>query len=226
MGKYFLISFDDGCIWDEQLVQILNGHGLKGTFNLNSGLGDFVWEYHGFPVRRQHPADAVCLYRGHEVASHSLHHPCLEGLTDGELLYQVGRDCTNLQSLFGMEDIGFAVPFSYCDEHQIGLLRPGLRYLRLSEFSDSFALPTDPWHIPVHALYNQPDVRERIAAFAADPAAEGLFVLAGHSYELEALGHWQYLQELLTYIRTFAFQNLTTMEFVNLCYSKEGTLCL
>ncbi len=226
MGKYFLISFDDGALWDGKLVKLLNRHGLKGTFNLNSGLENFVWDFQGFPVYRQRLADTVTQYQGHEIASHSLHHPNLEGLPDEQLLWQVGEDCANLKRLFGLRSIGFAVPFTHCSEHQIRLLRPGLRYLRLSEFTGSFALPQDAYHIPVHALYNQSDVRQRIAAFAADPGPHGLFVLAGHSYELEALGQWDYLEDLLSYIGSFGFENMTTMEFAERFYSQEGVLCL
>ena len=45
-----------------------------------------------------------------------------------------------------------------------------------------------------------------------------LFVMAGHSYELEVLNHWEYMEELLTYISGFGFENLTTMEFVKKYY--------
>ncbi len=223
MAKIFLISFDDGSVWDPQLVALLNRHGVKGTFNLNSGLEDFVWDFDGFPVRRQRLAETVALYRGHEVASHSLHHPWLTSLTPPQLDREVGDDCTALKVLFDLEEIGFAVPFTACGEREIRLIRNHLRYIRLSAFAASFDLPADPWHIPIHALYNQEDVKDRIAAFAADPAKDALFVLAGHSYELEALGHWDYMDELLTYIQRFQFEYMTTLEFVNRYYPKEGT---
>ncbi len=108
----------------------------------------------------------------------------------------------------------FAVPFTACWEREIQVLRPLVRYIRLSQESDSFALPRDAYHIPIHALFNQPDVQERIEAFARLPAADGLFVLAGHSYELEAYDLWGYMEELLRFIQGYGFEHLTTMEFV------------
>lgn len=36
--KSLTLSYDDGVQQDIRLVDILNKHGLKGTFNLNSGL--------------------------------------------------------------------------------------------------------------------------------------------------------------------------------------------
>ncbi len=226
MSKVFLISFDDGSVWDPRLVALLNQYGMKGTFNLNSGLEDFVWEFEGFPVRRQKLSQVGDLYRGHEVASHSLHHPWLNSLTPPQLRKEVGEDCANLKVLFGLEEIGFGVPFTACGEREIRLIQKYLRYIRLSEFSDSFALPKDPYHIPIHALYNQEDVKDRIAAFAASPLSDGLFVLAGHSYELEALGHWDCMETLLQYIQAFGFVSMTTMEFVNRYYPKEETQCM
>lgn len=221
MGKILLISFDDGTVWDARFVELLNQYGMKATFNLNSGLEDFVWHYcDRFPVRRQRLSRTVEQYRGHEVASHTLTHPWLNTLTPPQLSREVGEDCRALKTLFGLEDIGFGVPFTACGEREIRIIRKFVRYIRLSEYSDSFALPPDPYHIPIHGLYNDPDIRERLARFASNDLSESVFVLAGHSYELEALEHWQYMEELLAYIRSFGFENMTTMEFVNRYYPK------
>lgn len=216
MRKIFLLSFDDGTVWDARFVELLNQYGLKATFNLNSGLEDFVWYYEDrFPIRRQRLADTVEQYRGHEVASHSLHHHWLNTLTPPQLSREVGEDCAALKALFGLEDIGFGVPFTACGEREIRILRKYVRYIRLSELSDSFAPPADPYHIPIHALYNQPDVRARIAQFAESDLPVSLFVLAGHSYEFEVLDQWDYMEDLLRYIRSFDFEIMTTMEFVH-----------
>ena len=32
------LSYDDGFIYDEKLIRIMDKYGLKGTFNINSGL--------------------------------------------------------------------------------------------------------------------------------------------------------------------------------------------
>lgn len=221
MSKIFLISFDDGTVWDRRFVELLNKYGIKATFNLNSGLEDFVWQYEDrFPVRRQILADTVELYRGHEIASHSLHHHWLNTLTPPQLSREVGDDCAALKQLFGLQEIGFGVPFTACNEREVKIIRKFVRYIRLSEFSDSFAPPADPYHIPIHALYNQPDVRERIAAFAESDLPVALFVMAGHSYELEVLDHWGYMEELLQYIQSFGFEIMTTMDFVNDYYGR------
>ena len=207
MRKIFLLSFDDGTIWDKRFVQLLNKYSIKATFNLNSGLEDFVWLYEDrFPIRRQVLADTVALYQGHEVASHSLHHHWLNTLTPPQLAREVGEDCAALKEIFGLQEIGFGVPFTACDEREIRIIRKFTRYIRLSAFTDSFAPPEDPYHIPIHALYNQPDVREKIAAFAQSDLSVALFVMAGHSYEFEVLDQWDYMEQLLQYIQSFGFE--------------------
>ena len=129
MRKIFLLSFDDGTVWDRRFVELLNQYGMKATFNLNSGLEDFVWYYEDrFPVRRQKLTDTVEQYRGHEVASHTLTHPWLNSLTPPQLRREVEEDCAALKEIFGLQEIGFGVPFTACDEREIGIIRKFVRY--------------------------------------------------------------------------------------------------
>jgi len=219
MANYFLLSFDDGTVYDRRFVKLLNQYNMKGTFNLNSGLEDFVWYYEDkIPIRRQILSETPEQYRGHEIASHSLHHHWLNTLTPPQISREIGEDCEALKSLFGLKEIGFGVPFTACGEREIRIIRKFVRYIRLSEFADTFALPKDPYHIPIHGLYNDADIREKITRFAESDLENGLFVMAGHSYELEVLQHWDYMEQLLQFISGFGFENLTTMEFVNKCY--------
>ena len=220
MSKYFLLSFDDGTVHDKPLVELLNRYGIPCTFNLNSGLEDFVWEFEGHPVLRQRLAETVEQYRGHEIASHSLHHPRLDQLPPPRLRQEVEEDCKALKGIFGVEELGFGVPFTVCEEREIRILRWYVRYIRLSEYASSFELPEDEYHIPIHGLYNDPDIRERIQKFAENRLTDSLFVLAGHSYELEFRNHWEYMEELLRFIRSFDFEIMTTMSFVNRVYPR------
>jgi len=222
MRKIFLLSFDDGTIYDKRFTELLNKYNIKCTFNLNSGLEDFVWQYEDrFPIRRQILSETIEQYRGHEVASHSLHHHWLNTLTPPQLSQEVGADCEALKKLFGLKEIGFGVPFTACGEREIRFIRKFVRYIRLSEFSDSFDLPKDPYRIPIHGLYNDPDIRNKINRFAENDLPVSLFVMAGHSYEFEVLNHWEYMEKLLLFIRSFDFEIMTTMEFVNDCYPQK-----
>jgi peptidoglycan/xylan/chitin deacetylase (PgdA/CDA1 family) len=220
MRKIFLLSFDDGTIYDGRFVELLNRLGIPCTFNLNTGLEDFVWEFEGKPVVRQRLTDTVEQYRGHEIASHTLHHPLLTSLDDESLRREVGEDCENLRRIFGVKELGFGVPFTACGEREVAIIAPMVRYIRLSEFREDFALPEDPYHIPIHGLYNQPDIYNRIYDFSRSQLPVSLFVMAGHSYEFEMLNQWGYMEKLLGYIQSFDFEIMTTMEFVNTFYPK------
>ena len=217
--RILLLSFDDGTVYDKRFVELLNKYGVKCTFNLNSGLEDFVWYYEdNVPIRRQVLADTLEQYRGHEVASHSLHHHWLNTLTPPQLSREIGDDCKALKKLFGLSEIGFGVPFTACSEREIRIIRKFVRYIRLSEFSDTFALPRDPYHIPIHGLYNDPDIYEKLNRFSESDLPISLFVMAGHSYEFEVLDHWQAIEDMIQYICTQDFEIKTTLEFVNEFY--------
>lgn len=219
MRKILILSFDDGTVYDKPFVELLNKYGIIATFNLNSGLEDFVWYYEDrFPIRRQILSETVEQYRGHEVASHSLHHHWLNTLTPPQLSREIGQDAAALKRLFGLTEIGFGVPFTACGEREIRILKKFVRYIRLSEFSDSFALPKDPYHIPIHGLYNDPDIYDKLRHFSESTLPVALFVMAGHSYEFEVFDHWQYIEDMIQCICTQGFEVMTTMEFVKAFY--------
>ena len=59
---------------------------------------------------------------------------------------------------------------------------------------------------------------QRSEQFAESDLDVSLFVMAGHSYELEALDHWEYMEDLLKLVRSYGFETMTTMEFVDEFY--------
>lgn len=73
--KVALVScWDDGTEHDRRLVEILNRHGLKGSFNLNSGKLGLDREQSGWKnfIRAEDVSD---LYAGHEICAHTVNHP-------------------------------------------------------------------------------------------------------------------------------------------------------
>ena len=78
--KVLTMSYDDGKHEDRRLVALFNQYGIKGTFNVNSGL-------EGDPVRIPQ-AEYRELYKGHEVACHTVSHPTI-GRCPLELVAQV-----------------------------------------------------------------------------------------------------------------------------------------
>ena len=115
-AKAFSVSYDDGVLQDVRFVNLLNQYGLKGTFNLNSGLmeNEFEWKHAtGCIVKRLSKEKVLSLYNGHEVASHTLTHPFMQEKTENEIMKELETDKKNLEKLFGRQIKGFAVPFDY-----------------------------------------------------------------------------------------------------------------
>ena len=198
--RYVLISIDDGTIYDEKVIDILNRHHVKGTFNLNSGLDDFVWYNEGRPVRRRCLTESVNLYKGHEVASHSLTHPHLTECSNDYIGYEVGVDMENLSRIFKTPICSFAFPFEDSDERCIERIKAigGITAIRLSEIDTSFRFPIDPFHIKITSL-DVIDALERFPRFLAEEHAQ-LFVFVSHGYDFEFNETYDKLEEFVRLI--------------------------
>ena len=210
--KYFILSIDDGTIYDEKVIAILNRHNIKGTFNLNSGLDDFVWYDEGRPVCRLKLSQVAELYKGHEVASHSLTHPHLTGCSDDHIGYEVGVDKENLERIFGRPITTFAFPFEDFDERSINRIKaiPGFTVIRVSEIDPSFAFPSDPYHLKITSL----DVNEAVnlfPRFIENPDAE-LFVFVSHGYDFEFGNAYDKLETLCAMVKASEVVSICTNE--------------
>ena len=210
--KYFILSIDDGTIYDKKVVEILNRHNIKGTFNLNSGLDDFVWYNEGRPVRRLCLPLNVSLYQGHEVASHSLTHPHLTECSEDHIGYEVGVDKENLERIFGRPITSFAFPFEDFDERCIRRIQAieGFKAIRVSEIDSSFAFPVDSYHIKITSL-DVCDAITKMATFLKDPSAE-LFVFVSHGYDFEFNNTYDQLEKLCEMVEQSDIQSIFTSE--------------
>lgn len=214
--KFFILSIDDGAVYDEKVVPILNRHHIKGTFNLNSGLDDFVWYNEGRPVRRLSLPRAVVLYQNHEIASHSLTHPHLTQCNDDHIGYEVGVDKENLERIFARPVTSFAFPFEDYDDRCINRIRAidGFTAIRVSEIDPSFRFPSDPCHIKITSL----DVNEALTLFPRfleDKDAE-LFVFVSHGYDFEFNGTYDALEHLCRMVEQSNVQSISTNELPSL----------
>ena len=119
--KYFIFSIDDGTIYDKKIIDILNKYHFQGTFNLNTGLQDFVWYKGDRPVKRNKLNDVKDIYKGHEVASHSLTHPYLTMCPDEIVYKEVNEDIENLERIFNTKIETFGFPFQDFDDRCINI---------------------------------------------------------------------------------------------------------
>ena len=210
--KYFILSIDDGTIYDEKVIEILNRHHIKGTFNLNSGLEDFVWYNEGRPVRRNTLSACIDLYKGHEIASHSLTHPHLTECSDDHIGYEVGVDKENLERIFGKPITSFAFPFEDADDRCINRIKAigGFTAIRISEIDPSFRFPIDPFHIKITSL-NVREAVELFPRFTKDDSAQ-LFTFVSHAYDFEFDNTYDALECLCELVEHSDVQSIFTNE--------------
>ena len=194
--KYFIFSIDDGTIYDKKVIEIFNKYNIKGTFNLNSGLGDFVWYLNDKPIERLKLSINKDLYEGHEVASHSLTHPHLTSCPGEIIVKEVGEDIVNLENIFHKPIKTFAFPFEDFDERCIDIIKHlhQIEVIRLSEIDTSYKFPSDLYHVKITSL-DVNDALNRLDEFINDKAAE-LFTFVSHAYDFEVNNNYDKLEEL------------------------------
>ena len=95
-AKALTLSYDDGVEQDIRLIDILDKHGIKATFNINSGsYAPEDKQYKPGQVhRRMSKSRCTELYNknGHEVAVHAYTHPFLEKLPAPAVAYEIVKD--------------------------------------------------------------------------------------------------------------------------------------
>ena len=105
-AKALTMSYDDGKLQDERLVSIFNKYGIRGTFNLNYGMMDKA----GL-VPPRIPKDRICsLYKGHEIATHTMTHPTIARCPMTAVAREILEDRSGLEQITGTIIRGHAYP--------------------------------------------------------------------------------------------------------------------
>ena len=197
--KALTLSYDDGVEQDARLVEILNRYGIKGTFNLNSGLqsGASQWTRGDVVIRRMNVAGLPELYRGHEIAVHSLTHPHLENLDRETIINELVQDRKNLERIFSAEIRGMAYPYGTFNDTVIEIVRNcNLRYARGVKSTHSFDIPQN-LHVYQPTLHHNDKSLMELAEtlISLKPSKPSVFYLWGHSYEFAVDNNWQVIED-------------------------------
>ncbi len=128
--KVLTMSYDDGKLADLRLVEIFNKYGIKGTFNLNSGL---ISDANRIP-----PDQWKELYKGHEIAAHTCTHPTIARCPQSQIIEELLNDRRELEKYTGYPVRGLAYPNGSCSDEVARIAKMcGFKYGRV--VSDSFA---------------------------------------------------------------------------------------
>jgi hypothetical protein len=203
LEKALTLSYDDAVEQDIRLISILDKHGIKGTFNINTG--SFAPEGTVFEPGRIHrrmtEAASVNLYKnsGHEVAVHALTHPYLEKLPSNVVAYEVIEDRHNIERLFGTITRGMAYPYGTYSDSVVEVLKNcGICYARTVKTTLNFGIPTDWLRLHPTCHHKNPELMSLAEKFIGEkkPGQDPwLFYVWGHSYEFESDNNWNVIEE-------------------------------
>ena len=204
-------SWDDGTIHDRRLVALFNKHGIKSTWNLNSGIFDssrkdrfkenFNKAIYGSAAKNSNKSfltatEIARLFKGHEVAVHTEDHPHLWRCPDEMIFSEVVKDRLTLEKLTGYPVRGMAFPCADTNDKRVNnvLKRAGILYSRSDKNSGNFELPADflCWTGTCH---QSADFVELWTKFLADKNPEKLFYLWGHSFEFAKENNWARMED-------------------------------
>lgn len=201
-SKVLTLSYDDGVVQDIRLMKILDKHGIKATFNINTGMyipEDTVRQrFHG----RMKLSEAQELYinSGHEVAAHGLTHPFLQKLKPDEMVAEILEDRKNIEQQYGTLARGFAYPYGTYNQEVLDTLGMcGICYARTAEETENVRFPENwlQWH-PT-CWHSNPKFMALTKRFVEEnihyESDAWLFYVYGHSYEFDLQNNWDLIEE-------------------------------
>lgn len=206
-SKVLTLSYDDGVVQDIRMMQILDSHGIKCTFNISSGRYVPEETVRESFTGRMKLSEAKQLYigSGHEVAIHGFNHPHLARLKSTGVLTEVLDDRRAIEKDYGVLARGMAYPHgSYSDQVVEMLKQCGIAYSRTTKSTEKFTFPENwhTWHPTCH--HKNPRLMELAKQFAEKdlryPSECQLFYLWGHSYEFDNDDNWQVIEEFAAYV--------------------------
>ena len=197
-AKALTMSYDDGKLQDERLLSIFNKNGIKGTFNLNYGLMGLDKKPPRFPKEQIKE-----LYKGHEIATHTMTHPTIGRCPLSNVAEELLEDRKGLEKTLGVIVRGHAYPNgSYSEEIKQLFRQLGVAYARVVETTGGFELPTDymEWKATCH--HNDPRLMTLAKEFAEfkKPQYLKLMYVWGHSYEFDNNDNWNVIEEFCEYM--------------------------
>lgn len=206
--KAITFSYDDGALQDVRLAELFNKYNIKATFNLNSELLDSKTDSTSKPHEKVYREDVKEVYKGHEVAVHTLTHPNLTTLDENEIIRQVEEDRKNLESLVGYDIVGMAYPCGGVnnDDRVAKIIKENtkIRYSRTITLTDSFDAQSNLYRFNPTAFHLAEDdslMQKGKEFIELKPDKPQIFYIWGHSYELDQKeGNWEKLEEFLKLI--------------------------
>jgi len=216
-------SWDDGDRADLKLAELLRCRGIRGTFYVP------ISPYNGRPALTHADLKALSV-EGFEIGAHGFSHKLLGGLPAEEITEEISPCKPILEDILGSEVQMFCYPRGRYDSNVVRILEKagyrGARTVRMLSTKlvfNPFEMPTTLQAFP----HSKSDYLRNVARakmkglgvclsqrsklanwlelgkslFDSVLESGGVWHLYGHSREIEQLGLWESLAELLEYVR-------------------------
>lgn len=205
-SKVLTLSYDDGVVQDIKLMELMKKYGVKGTFNISTGLylpEDAVREkFYG----RLKLSEALSLYKdsGNEVACHALNHPFLEKLKPENIAFEIVEDRKNIEREYHQLARGMAYPMGTYNDKVVDVLKQcGICYSRTTHSTESFAFPENWLTLHPTCHHDNPKLMELAKKFINEKPHylpdNWMFYVWGHSYEFDNNDNWNVIEEFLDF---------------------------
>lgn len=200
LKKAFTLSYDDGCYGDVRLMDIMAENGIKGTFNISSGLTRPEGSAPEGPWPRMSPSEIENYRReGVEVAVHGETHRDFTKISEPELIYEIAADKAAIERRFNTVIRGAAYPYGSFNDASVEALRKcGIKYCRTVWSDHSMNMPSDWLRLRPTAHHNEPELRDIAEKFLGEnPRELRMLYIWGHTPEFDRDGKWGEMEELL-----------------------------
>ncbi|MBP3337071.1 MAG: polysaccharide deacetylase family protein [Clostridia bacterium] len=205
--KAITFSYDDCTTQDIRLIELFNKYGAKATFNINSELLGNKNELIRKGVKIRHDKlsakDIKKVYEGHEVAVHTLTHPCLQDIEDdNEIIRQIEEDRKNLEAILGYKIEGMAYPCHGNNAERVAQIiktRTEIKYARTTISTFNFDLQENLYQFNPTVHHDDFDNLFKLGEefLRLKPDSPKLFYIWGHSFEFDIFNDWDKFEEFL-----------------------------
>jgi Predicted xylanase/chitin deacetylase len=207
--KALTFSYDDGVEQDIRLTALMDQYGIKGTFNINSGL--FTPEGTVFPEgqihRRMTKSQVLNLWKDtpHEIAAHTLTHPFLGKIRYECAMSEILEDRRNLEEMFEYPVRGMVYPYiGYTDDIVDSLKKAHFLYSRTDDNTYGFALAENPLTLTPTCHHDDLEDLSLAKKFLEGEVGQFddpyLFFIWGHSYEFDQKDNWHVIENFFKFI--------------------------
>ena len=208
-SKVLTLSYDDGVVQDIRLIDIMNKHGLKGTFNINTGRYMREDENREKFYGRLKLSESKQLYTksGNEVAVHTLTHSFLHKLKPESIVFEIIEDRKNIENEYNQIARGMAYPYGRYNDKVLEVLKTlGICYSRTATSTEAFDFPENWLVLNPTCHHSSPRLMELAKKFVDKKPEPNymmhncMFYLWGHSYEFDENDNWDVIEKFAEFV--------------------------